>query len=540
MSCSRHERSLAHSRSALDDRRTCCALREPIRISVVPPRGVRSPWHRPLSNAARAEVSRLEVRGRSTLANFERFQRYALWDRDFTRARDPDWFDAFSAYTVARARDPDVKATMRRLVSTRAWGVPDDQLARIDVPTSLLGVMKTEWRPFGSHGWPQGRHGWPLVVIDRAGHVPHIEQGDAFVTALEEICRGFPRLVAVVAHDPTDRIREDRVHGNVGDPRRVGVARADRAVHGPGCTEGPADGRTRHRLFGVRPDGAEPACRPSDPTAYPAAFSAGRSPADRAGRRRDGDDRRPKETGERTLTNLSTVADWTDRIRGQLERFVDFDDSPSGAVVENNLTWTGEMATIEFLRDVGKHFSVNVMLDRDTVRRRLQGEGISYTEFSYMCCRPTITSNCIDAMTARCRSVAPTSGATSSPASGWCARRRARRFTLTTPLVTDSEGNKFGKSTGGGNLWLDPEMTSPYAWYQYFVNTADADAVPYLKWFASCPATNWPNSSRQPRNARMSGRPSAGSRRNSPHWCTGKRNVQRLNTPARLCSDGAN
>ncbi len=92
----------------------------------------------------------------------------------------------------------------------------------------------------------------------------------------------------------------------------------------------------------------------------------------------------PRDTGERTLNTADTVAEWADRIRGQLERFVDFDDSPTGAVVENNLSWTSELSAIEFLRDVGKHFSVNVMLDRDTVRRRLEGDGISYTEFSYM------------------------------------------------------------------------------------------------------------------------------------------------------------
>ncbi|HEX2284649.1 MAG TPA: tyrosine--tRNA ligase, partial [Mycobacterium sp.] len=79
----------------------------------------------------------------------------------------------------------------------------------------------------------------------------------------------------------------------------------------------------------------------------------------------------PRDTGERTLNTADTVADWTDRIRGQLERFVDFDDSPTGAVVENNVSWTAALTAIEFLRDVGKHFSVNVMLDRDTVRRRL-------------------------------------------------------------------------------------------------------------------------------------------------------------------------
>ncbi len=93
----------------------------------------------------------------------------------------------------------------------------------------------------------------------------------------------------------------------------------------------------------------------------------------------------PRDVGERTLQTADIVADWAGRIRGgQLERFVEFDESPTGAVVANNLSWTSELSAIEFLRDVGKHFSVNVMLDRDTVRRRLEGEGISYTEFSYM------------------------------------------------------------------------------------------------------------------------------------------------------------
>jgi tyrosyl-tRNA synthetase len=192
----------------------------------------------------------------------------------------------------------------------------------------------------------------------------------------------------------------------------------------------------------------------------------------------------PRDVGERTLQTADTVADWSNRIRGQLERFVDFDDSPTGAVVENNLSWTSELSAIEFLRDVGKHFSVNVMLDRDTVRRRLEGEGISYTEFSYMllqandyvelherhgCTLQVGGSDQWGNIIAGVRLVRQKSG--------------AAVHALTTPLVTDSEGNKFGKSTGGGSLWLDPEMTSPYAWYQYFINTADADVVPYLKWF---------------------------------------------------------
>ena len=192
----------------------------------------------------------------------------------------------------------------------------------------------------------------------------------------------------------------------------------------------------------------------------------------------------PRDIGERTLQTADTVADWSNRIRGQLERFVDFDDSPTGAVVENNLSWTSELSAIEFLRDVGKYFSVNVMLDRDTVRRRLEGEGISYTEFSYMllqandyvelherhgCTLQVGGSDQWGNIIAGVRLVRQKSG--------------AAVHALTTPLVTDSEGNKFGKSTGGGSLWLDPEMTSPYAWYQYFINTADADVIPYLKWF---------------------------------------------------------
>jgi tyrosyl-tRNA synthetase len=192
----------------------------------------------------------------------------------------------------------------------------------------------------------------------------------------------------------------------------------------------------------------------------------------------------PRDAGERTLNTADTVAQWSERIRGQLERFVDFDGSPSGAVVENNLTWTQPLGAIDFLRDVGKHFSVNVMLDRDTIRRRLDGEGISYTEFSYMllqandyvelhqrygCSLQVGGSDQWGNIIAGVRLVRQKLGATV--------------HALTVPLVTSADGTKVGKSTGGGSLWLDPEMTSPYAWYQYFVNTADTDVVRYLRWF---------------------------------------------------------
>ncbi|WP_410672340.1 tyrosine--tRNA ligase [Amycolatopsis sp. cmx-4-68] len=192
----------------------------------------------------------------------------------------------------------------------------------------------------------------------------------------------------------------------------------------------------------------------------------------------------PRDTGERTLNTLDVVADWAGRIRGQLERFVDFDDTPTGAIVENNLNWTGEQNVLEFLRDVGKHFSINVMLNRETVKRRLEGDGMSYTEFSYL----LLQSQDYLQLHRKygCKLQVGGSDQWGNLVGGVDLIRRtdgAGAHALTAPLVTDAEGRKFGKSTGGGNLWLDPEMTSPYAWYQYFVNVGDADVIRYLRMF---------------------------------------------------------
>ncbi|WP_067863995.1 tyrosine--tRNA ligase [Nocardia shimofusensis] len=192
----------------------------------------------------------------------------------------------------------------------------------------------------------------------------------------------------------------------------------------------------------------------------------------------------PRDVGERTMNSTDTVAEWAGRIRSQLERFVDLDDSPTGAIIANNMDWTGPLSVVDFLRDIGKHFSINVMLARDTVKRRLEGEGISYTEFSYM----LLQAN--DYLQLRrtygCRLQVGGSDQWGNIISGVELNRRVDGesvHALTVPLVTSADGKKFGKSTGGGSLWLDPEMTSPYAWYQYFVNTADADVVKYLRWF---------------------------------------------------------
>ena len=196
----------------------------------------------------------------------------------------------------------------------------------------------------------------------------------------------------------------------------------------------------------------------------------------------------PREVGERALQSTDTVSDWAGRIRGQLERFVDFDGSPTGAVIANNLDWTGPQGVLEFLRDVGKHFSVNVMLARETVKRRLAGEGLSYTEFSYLLLQSQDYLHLF--RREGCRLQIGGSDQWGNILGGVELIRRVEGATvhaLTTSLVTDAEGRKFGKSTGGGNIWLDPQMTSPYAWYQYFVNVADADVGRYLRLFTFLP-----------------------------------------------------
>jgi len=192
----------------------------------------------------------------------------------------------------------------------------------------------------------------------------------------------------------------------------------------------------------------------------------------------------PRDVGERSMHAPETVAEWAANIRGQLERFVDFDDSPSGALVVNNASWTARLSVTEFLRDIGKHFSVNVMLGRETVKRRLESDGMSYTEFSYM----LLQANDYLQLHRQCGCTLQLGGSDQwgNIIAGVDLVRRvdgAAVHAATVPLVIAADGTKFGKSTGGGSLWLDPQLTSPYAWYQYFVNTADADVVRYLRWF---------------------------------------------------------
>ena len=191
----------------------------------------------------------------------------------------------------------------------------------------------------------------------------------------------------------------------------------------------------------------------------------------------------PREVGERTMLSEDEVAGNVERIKGQLASFVSFDGN-NAAIPANNIEWTSQMSVVEFLRDLGKNFSLNTMLSRDTVKRRLENDGMSYTEFSYMLLQ---ANDYVQLRRAHnCRLQVGGSDQWGNIVSGVDLNRRVDGETvhgLTVPLVTDSEGRKFGKSTGGGKLWLDPEMTSPYSWYQYFLNAADADVIRYLRWF---------------------------------------------------------
>ncbi|MFJ6197550.1 tyrosine--tRNA ligase [Micromonospora sp. NPDC092111] len=190
----------------------------------------------------------------------------------------------------------------------------------------------------------------------------------------------------------------------------------------------------------------------------------------------------PKESAERTLNPPEVVAGWFGRIRDQLAPFVSYTGENAAHLV-NNLDWTGEMSVVEFLRDVGKHFPVNKMLAREVVRARLE-TGISFTEFSYQ----LLQANDFFELHRRhgCQLQYGGSDQWGNITAGvdYVRRRGAGPVqAFTTPLVTRSDGTKFGK-TEGGAVWLDPAMTSPYAFYQFWVNADDRDVSRYLRYFS--------------------------------------------------------
>jgi tyrosyl-tRNA synthetase len=188
------------------------------------------------------------------------------------------------------------------------------------------------------------------------------------------------------------------------------------------------------------------------------------------------------KASERELNAPEVVAGWVERIRAQVAPFVTYDGA-SGAVLVNNLDWTGDLSAIEFLRDVGKHFPVNRMLAREVVKARLE-TGISFTELSYQ----LLQANDFYELHRRHGCTLQFGGSDQwgniTAGVDYIRRRGAGPVhAFTTPLVTKADGTKFGKSETG-TVWLDPELTSPYAFYQFWVNVEDRDVVPYLKYFS--------------------------------------------------------
>lgn len=188
--------------------------------------------------------------------------------------------------------------------------------------------------------------------------------------------------------------------------------------------------------------------------------------------------------GERKLNSEETVAEWAEGIQRQLAQFLDFSGS-CGAIAANNLDWLGEARLLSFLRDVGKSFSVNAMIQKESVRQRIEreGEGISFTEFSYMILQAFDFAE----LNRRydCTLQIGGSDQWGNITAGIDLTRRQNRVQvhgLTFPLVTKADGTKFGK-TESGTVWLDAARTSPYAFYQFWINTADADVYPFLRYF---------------------------------------------------------
>ncbi len=188
-------------------------------------------------------------------------------------------------------------------------------------------------------------------------------------------------------------------------------------------------------------------------------------------------------TSERTLNEPEVIEGWVERVRSQVERYLEF-DGPNGAIIANNLDWTARMSAIDWLRDVGKHFSVSRMLAKESVSARLEAGGISYTEFSYQ------VMQAVDYLELHrrhgCSLQLGGSDQWGNLTAGVDLIRRvegAAVHALATPLITRPDGQKFGKSEGS-TLWLDPALTAPFAFYQWFLNVDDSVAGTYLRVFS--------------------------------------------------------
>ena len=192
---------------------------------------------------------------------------------------------------------------------------------------------------------------------------------------------------------------------------------------------------------------------------------------------------------ERKLNTPDVVAQWVEKLRLQVSRFIDFDCGDNAAEVVNNLDWTADMRVLDFLRDVGKHFSVNNMIHKESVKQRLEreGTGISFTEFTYMLLQSYDFAELYQRR--NCTVQIGGSDQWGNIVGGVDLTRKyhgGHVFGLTLPLVTKADGSKFGK-TETGTVWLDAARTSPYAFYQFWLNTADADVYRFLRYFTFLP-----------------------------------------------------
>lgn len=188
---------------------------------------------------------------------------------------------------------------------------------------------------------------------------------------------------------------------------------------------------------------------------------------------------------ERQLNTPDVVAGWVDKLKKQVSQFIDFDGSETSAEVVNNLDWTANMDVLTFLRDVGKHFSINAMIQKESVKQRIEreGSGISYTEFTYMILQSFDFAELNERYD--CTLQIGGSDQWGNITGGIDLTRRLHGkqvFGLTMPLITKADGTKFGK-TESGTIWLDANKTSPYAFYQFWLGCADADVYRFLKYF---------------------------------------------------------
>ncbi|MGB6580048.1 MAG: tyrosine--tRNA ligase [Streptosporangiaceae bacterium] len=190
------------------------------------------------------------------------------------------------------------------------------------------------------------------------------------------------------------------------------------------------------------------------------------------------------KSAERVLNPRETVAQWVEQIRGEVFRFLDFDAGESSALIVSNLDWTGPMPVLEFLRDIGKHFSVNRMLDRESVKARLEAAGISYTEFSYQLLQAMDFLELYRRY--GCTAQLGGSDQWGNLVAGVDLIRRvegASVHALATSLITKPDGTKYGK-TEGGAIWLSADLMSPYAFYQFWLNVSDAEVPNLLRVFS--------------------------------------------------------